>query len=190
MISSAVACVEAGDHQALAELHSQCKYPEYKICLHMACNVALAQDLPRESVLQLYLKIATSKGNSAFSTWLHLVTANVVLMHLRRKALSLTPLEYAVPDVDEAHLGESFGTIDPCLAASIDWLRINRAASPSVRWLPKHLLSARRSEVSTSGTCLGSELHDWQLQVPIPQGTADAARRSGWTPGRTRAAPE
>ncbi len=130
MISSAGARAQSGDHQAFAELYSQNKFRVYKICLRMVRDVALAEDLSQESFLQLYRKIATFKGNSAFSTWLHRLTVNVVLMHLRRKALSLTPLESSVPDVDEGHLRkEGFGTIDPCLAGSVDRLAIDRAAN-------------------------------------------------------------
>jgi RNA polymerase sigma-70 factor (ECF subfamily) len=46
------------------------------------CN--LAEDLTQEAFLQAYRKIDTYRGEAAFSTWLHRVTVNVVLMHLRK----------------------------------------------------------------------------------------------------------
>ena len=55
------------------------------LCLRMLSNVAEAEDLTQEAFLQLYRKIGTFRGDSAFSTWLHRLAVNVVLMHLRKK---------------------------------------------------------------------------------------------------------
>ena len=128
-VPSVVARAQAGDHQAFTELHSLYKCRVYKICLRMVHNVALAQDLSQDSFLQLHRKIGTFQGNSAFSTWLHRLTVNVVLMHLRRKGLPLVPLEYVAPDAHEEHYGERFGTIDRYLAGAIDRAAIDRAAN-------------------------------------------------------------
>ena len=128
MVSNAVARAQTGDHLAFAELYSLYKYRVYRLCLRMVRDVGLAEDLCQESFLQLYRKISTFQGNSAFSTWLHRLTVNVVLMNMRKKGLAMTPLEYAALDGNEGNLSESFGIIDPCLAGSIDRLAIDRAA--------------------------------------------------------------
>src|SRR6266436_835700 len=57
----------------------------YNLCLRMIKNPAEAEDLTQQAFLQLFRKIGTFRGESGFSTWLHRVTVNVVLMHLRRK---------------------------------------------------------------------------------------------------------
>jgi RNA polymerase sigma-70 factor, ECF subfamily len=57
----------------------------YGVCLRMIKNPAEAEDLTQQAFLQLFRKIGTFRGESGFSTWLHRVTVNVVLMHLRRK---------------------------------------------------------------------------------------------------------
>jgi RNA polymerase sigma-70 factor (ECF subfamily) len=44
-----------------------------------------AEDLTQDAFMQLFRKIHTFRGESAFSTWLYRLTANVVLMRLRRK---------------------------------------------------------------------------------------------------------
>ena len=49
----------------------------YSLCLRMLGNVAEAEDLTQEAFLQLYRKIATFRGDSAFSTWLHRLAVNV-----------------------------------------------------------------------------------------------------------------
>jgi len=125
--SSAVARAQAGDHHAFAELYSLHSPRVYRLCLRMVGNIPLAEDLTQEAFLQLYRKIATFKGNSAFSTWLHRLTVNVVLMQLRRKGLTLTSLDYAMEEFPDGHLARSFGTVDRNLTGSIDRLAIERA---------------------------------------------------------------
>lgn len=126
---SAVARAQAGDHQAFTELYSLHKDRVYKLCMRMVRDIPLAEDLTQESFLQLYRKIATFKGNSAFTTWLHRLTVNVVLMHLRKKVLYVTSLEYAMIEVSHEHFARSFGTIDLNLAGSIDRLALENALS-------------------------------------------------------------
>ena len=67
----------------------------YSLCLRMTGNTAEAEDLTQEAFLQLYRKIATFRGESAFSTWLHRLAVNVVLMHLRKKGLPEVSLDEA-----------------------------------------------------------------------------------------------
>jgi RNA polymerase sigma-70 factor (ECF subfamily) len=125
--SSAVARAQTGDHQAFTELYSLHKARVYRLCLRMVGNIPLAEDLTQEAFLQLYRKIGTFQGNAAFSTWLHRLTVNVVLMHLRKKGLCLTSLECTMVEIPEGHLARSFGTLDRNLAGSIDRLAIERA---------------------------------------------------------------
>ena len=49
------------------DLHSR---RVYSLCLRMVSNTAEAEDLTQEAFLQLFRKIATFRGESAFSTWL------------------------------------------------------------------------------------------------------------------------
>ena len=77
-----LARAQAGDHYAFAHLYSLHKRRIYSLCLRMVGNVAEAEDLTQEAFLQLHRKIATFRGDSAFSTWLHRLSINVVLMHL------------------------------------------------------------------------------------------------------------
>jgi len=95
----------------------------------MAMNVAEAEDLTQEAFLQLHRKIATFRGDSAFSTWLHRLSINVVLMHLRKKGLPLMSLDEAMePSYDDGP-GRSFGAPDLSLTGSIDRLALERAVA-------------------------------------------------------------
>jgi RNA polymerase sigma-70 factor, ECF subfamily len=120
-------CAQGGDHHAFAQLYSLHKRRIYSLCLRMVGNVAEAEDLTQEAFLQLHRKIATFRGDSAFSTWLHRLAINVVLMHLRRKGLSLISLDEAMDPAPDEGPGRSFGAPDLTLAGSIDRLALQRA---------------------------------------------------------------
>ena len=122
-----LARAQAGDHQAFAQLYALHKRRIYSLCLRMVGNVTEAEDLTQEAFLQLHRKIATFRGDSAFSTWLHRLAINVVLMQLRKKGLSLISLDEAMePNPDEGP-SRSFGAPDLTLAGTIDRLVLERA---------------------------------------------------------------
>lgn len=118
---------QGGDHHAFAQLYTLHKRRIYSLCLRMVSNVAEAEDLTQEAFLQLHRKIATFRGDSAFSTWLHRLAINVVLMHLRRKGLSLISLDEAMDPAPDEGPGRSFGAPDLALVGSIDRLALQRA---------------------------------------------------------------
>jgi RNA polymerase sigma-70 factor (ECF subfamily) len=122
-----LAKAQAGDHAAFAQLYSVHKRRVYSLCLRMLGNVAEAEDLTQESFLQLHRKIATFRGDSAFSTWLHRLTINVVLMHLRRKGLNLISLDEALDPSPEYGPARSFGAPDLRLTGSIDRMTLEKA---------------------------------------------------------------
>jgi RNA polymerase sigma-70 factor (ECF subfamily) len=127
--ASVLARAQTGDHQAFTELYSLHKRRVYLICLRMVGNPALAEDLTQDSFLQLYRKISMFRGNSAFSTWLHRLTVNVVLMYLRKKRLCLISLESTMEESPEGRFARTFGTSDLNLSGSVDRLTIERAAA-------------------------------------------------------------
>jgi RNA polymerase sigma-70 factor (ECF subfamily) len=118
---------QAGDHGAFAEIYSLHKRRIYSLCLRMLGNPAEAEDLTQEAFLQLHRKIATFRGESAFSTWLHRLAINVVLMRLRKKGLQLISLDEAMEPTTEERPGRSFGGDDLSLTGAIDRLALQRA---------------------------------------------------------------
>jgi RNA polymerase sigma factor, sigma-70 family len=120
---------QAGDHQAFSQLYSLHKRRIYSLCLRMVGNIAEAEDLTQEAFLQLHRKISTFRGDSAFSTWLHRLAINVVLMQLRKKGLSLISLDEAMEPVPEEGPGRSFGAPDLTLTGAIDRLALERAVA-------------------------------------------------------------
>jgi len=116
-----------GDAQAFQALYDKHKRRVYSLCLRMTANTAEAEDLTQEAFLQLYRKIATFRGESAFSTWLHRLSVNVVLMHLRKKNLPVVSLEETTQGGDEDTPKKDFGADDLALAGSIDRLQLQKA---------------------------------------------------------------
>jgi RNA polymerase sigma-70 factor (ECF subfamily) len=56
----------------------------YSVCLRMTGNTAEAEDLSQEVFVQVFRKLDTFRGESAFTTWLHRLTVNHVLMYFRK----------------------------------------------------------------------------------------------------------
>jgi len=124
--AEAIERAKQGDAEAFEVLYTLHKRRVYSLCLRMTANTAAAEDLTQEAFLQLYRKIGTFRGESAFSTWLHRMAVNVVLMQLRKKSLSVVPIEDPAENEDEAPKKE-LGASDPALAGSIDRLQLRRA---------------------------------------------------------------
>ncbi|MDX6484409.1 MAG: polymerase sigma-70 factor, subfamily, partial [Gaiellaceae bacterium] len=94
-----------GDMAAFEELYSRHSRRVYSLCLRMTANTAEAEDLAQEVFIQLYRKAGSFRGESAFTTWLHRLTVNQVLMHFRK---SKTRKDQApLADVPQAALGTS-----------------------------------------------------------------------------------
>ncbi|HEV2761802.1 MAG TPA: RNA polymerase sigma factor [Pyrinomonadaceae bacterium] len=73
-----------GDTSGLGELFRRHNKRVYSVCLRMTANTAEAEDLTQEVFIKLFHEAGTFRGDSAFTTWLHRLTVNVVLMYFRR----------------------------------------------------------------------------------------------------------
>jgi len=124
--AEAIERAKQGDAQAFQALYDKHKRRVYSLCLRMTANTAEAEDLTQEAFLQLYRKIATFRGESAFSTWLHRLSVNVVLMHLRKKSLPVVSLEETTQGEEDTPK-KDFGADDLALAGSIDRLQLQKA---------------------------------------------------------------
>ena len=74
-----------GKMTALGDLYERHNRRVYAVCLGMTRNAAQAEDLTQEVFVHLVRKIGSFRGDSQFSTWLHRLTVNLVLMHFRSK---------------------------------------------------------------------------------------------------------
>jgi RNA polymerase sigma-70 factor (ECF subfamily) len=76
-----------GDMAAFEEVYKRHHRRVYSVCLRMLQNTSEAEDLTQDVFIQLYRKIGSFRGDSAFTTWLHRMTVNQVLMHFRKRTV-------------------------------------------------------------------------------------------------------
>jgi RNA polymerase sigma-70 factor (ECF subfamily) len=119
-----VARAQAGDQDAFAELYLLHKKHVFSICMRMVRDFAMAEDLTQEVFLQVHRKLASFRGDSVFSTWLHRLSVNTVLMHLRKRVLPVVSLDQMMESAPDERVGRSFGTRDLAQAGVIDRLAI------------------------------------------------------------------
>ncbi len=108
----------------LYRLHSR---RVYAVCMRMLGDTTEAEDLTQEAFLLLFRKIHTFRGESAFSTWLHRLAVNLVLMRLRKKSPPSISIEATSdPDDETGSPGIDIGAPDLLLEGSIDRINLER----------------------------------------------------------------
>ena len=118
---------QEGDSDAFGALFQTHRSRVYSVCLRMTSNAAEAEDLTQDAFLQVFRKIGKFRGDSAFSTWVHRIAVNTVLMHFRKKLLGHVSLDEPRSDSDGAKVRREYGTRDKHLAGCIDRVTLARA---------------------------------------------------------------
>src|SRR5213080_4765405 len=108
----AIRRVQHGDAAAFEYLYKEHSKRVYSVCLRMLKNTPDAEDLTQQIFLRVFRKIGTFRGDSCFSTWLHRVAVNAVLMHLRRKKPDEIDAHRSNPDDGNADASQEFGASD------------------------------------------------------------------------------
>ncbi len=182
--AEAIRLAQQGNAAAFERLYRLHNRRVYSLCLRMVGNTAEAEDLTQEAFLQLFRKIATFRGESAFSTWLHRLAVNVVLMKLRKKSGTETSLdEITEPDEDSGGPRRDFGAPDLRLSGSIDRVNLQRAVEqlpPGYKavFVLHDVQGYEHNEIAEI-----MELLDRQFEIAIAQGAHAASR----TPSRSHA---
>jgi RNA polymerase sigma-70 factor (ECF subfamily) len=124
---------QSGDEAMFELLYRRHSQRVYAVCLRMLKDPAEAEDLTQEAFLLLFRKIHTFRGESAFSTWLHRLAVNRVLMCLRRKSLPAVSLDEPL-DANEPNGPPAIdlGCRDSILEGSLDRINLERC----IRRLP------------------------------------------------------
>jgi RNA polymerase sigma-70 factor (ECF subfamily) len=125
--AEAIKKASAGDEDSFKALYEQHKRRVFSVCLRMTGDHARAEDFTQEAFLQLYRKIASFRGESSFSTWLHRLTVNIVLMRWRKKGLTEVSLEATLEPQSEDGPKKDIGKRDDVLHGSIDRMALERA---------------------------------------------------------------
>ncbi|MGA8044199.1 MAG: RNA polymerase sigma factor, partial [Terracidiphilus sp.] len=125
--AEAIARAQRGDQDAFSELYLQHKRRVFSVCMSIVRDFSLAEDLTQDTFLQVHRTLASFRGDSVFSTWLHRLAVNTVLMYLRKRVLAVVSLDQLMESVSEERAGRSFGSRDLTQAGVIDRLAIERA---------------------------------------------------------------
>ena len=123
---SLVSRAKDGDGDAFTVLFEQHKKRVYSLCLLMTGNVAEAEDLTQDAFMQVFRKLKTFRGDSAFSTWLYRVAVNTVLMSLRKRKPRQVSLDEPI-SVEHSMVPRDLGRNDPGLSGAVDRIALARA---------------------------------------------------------------
>ena len=113
----------AGDSEAFEQLFRRHNRRVYALCLRMTNNQSEAEDLSQEVFIQLFRKVGSFRGDSAFTTWLHRLTVNQVLMHFRKKSVKLEQ----TTEEGETPVQIVVGTANPNAMPVVDRLALEKA---------------------------------------------------------------
>jgi RNA polymerase sigma-70 factor, ECF subfamily len=123
-----VRLAQRGDASAFEQVYRLHSRKIYNLCLRMVGNPTEAEDLTQDVFLQLLRKIGTFRGESAFSTWLHRMSVNIVLMRFRKKPIAQTSLETMTNSEEESSTApKEFGGPDLRLNGVIDRVTLQAA---------------------------------------------------------------
>lgn len=112
-----------GNIAAFELLYTKYSRRTYSLCLRMTSSQTEAEDLTQEVFIQLFRKIGSFRGDSAFSTWLHRLTVNQVLMHFRRRSVK----NERTSDDGEMPEQTVHGTADPTRMPVVDRIALKNA---------------------------------------------------------------
>ncbi|MEO8294579.1 MAG: RNA polymerase sigma factor [Gemmatimonadota bacterium] len=82
-VNDLIAAAQQGDEHAFRSLYEQCVDRIYAVCLRLSADAAAAEELTQDVFVRAWEKLASFRGESAFSTWLHRLAINVVLTQRR-----------------------------------------------------------------------------------------------------------
>jgi RNA polymerase sigma-70 factor (ECF subfamily) len=123
-----VRLAQQGDAVAFERIYRLHSRKIYTLCLRMVGDPTEAEDLTQEVFLQLFRKIETFRGESAFSTWLHRMAVNIVLMRFRKKTIAKISLDSITnPEEEPGTQPKEFGVHDLRLNGVIDRITLQAA---------------------------------------------------------------
>jgi RNA polymerase sigma-70 factor, ECF subfamily len=127
-LKEAIRLAQQGDAAAFETIYNMHSRRVYALCLRMVGDLEEAEDLTQEAFLQLFRKIHTFRGESAFSSWLHRLTANIVLMRFRKRRLAAVSLDELIrPDDEKEHPALEIGAPDLRLTGLFDRVNLHDA---------------------------------------------------------------
>ena len=114
--------ISGGETQGFEELFKLHHRRVYSICLRMTRNQADAEDLTQEVFVQVFCKLASFRGESAFTTWLYRLTVNHVFTHFPKSRVRKKKSQTMVNSQLRCRRLEANSAVSPCLTDCL-WMR-------------------------------------------------------------------
>lgn len=126
-----------GDQDAFGQLVLTHQNKVYTLCVHLLGSREEAEDLAQEAFLKAWRSLDGFHGESSFATWMHRLTTNLCLDHLRKQTRRQSVSVVISLDDEEAPLPEPAGhSSDP--QEELERAERNRALKRGVEALPEH----------------------------------------------------
>ncbi len=176
-----IARAQRGEESAFEALYHAHKRRVYHLCFRMIGNTAEAEELTQEAFLRVFRKIHMFRGDSAFSTWLHRLSLNVVLMRLRKKRVTEISFESGDDNQESERPPRDFGAPDLSLTGVVDRLTLKRAVAKLPKGCRKvfvlhDVLGCEHHEIAAKlGYTIGnskSQLHKARMRLRKLLGTS------------------
>ena len=113
-----------GSASAIRDLYGRHHGRVYALCFRMTRNGADAEDLTQEVFVQVMRTVGSFRGESRFSTWLHRLTVNLVLMQFRH---SKARRETRLSDIFEPNISTTVRSRQPLTARIMDRIALHSA---------------------------------------------------------------
>jgi len=139
--NEAIRLAQEGNSEGFERLYRLHSRRVYGLCLHMSKDPLEAEDFTQDAFLQAFSKIQSFRGDSLFSTWLHRLTVNIVLMGFRKRKRPKISLDEAIELNEESRkLIVEFSRPDLTLNGLIDRINLVKAINQLPRGCKKMLL--------------------------------------------------
>lgn len=117
--STDVSRAAGGDRRAFEHVYRAHLQHVYSLCVRMTGDRARAEELTQDVFVRAWEKLSSFRGESAFSTWLHRLTVNVVLNERRVDGRDRRRTVQADDD-DEGHSAPAVSSAQPLHAERMD----------------------------------------------------------------------
>jgi RNA polymerase sigma-70 factor (ECF subfamily) len=119
-----------GDAESFGELYRRHSRRIYYLCYRMVNDTDLADDLTQEAFVHAFRRLSTFRQESRFTTWMHRIAVNTVLMFIRKRNSSIRecPLDPSFGNDEETPFeGQAFGKSDDTLSMTTDRVALQKA---------------------------------------------------------------
>jgi RNA polymerase sigma-70 factor (ECF subfamily) len=121
---------QGGDVAAFEQLYRENERRVFALCLRMSSDPSLAEELTQDVFVRAWRKLASFRGESAFSSWLYPIAVNTALSE-RRSRRRRTSRVFATDDVETFEKPAEVKTEGP--EAGVDLERALRELPPGAR---------------------------------------------------------